>query len=343
MKWFKNNKTLKELLFQLVFLMILFFFYSFDKHRPDFEWYMLGFFLYYTVAASFISYVLIPKYFYKYHYFKFYLGLILVFVVSYFMEEFVLEQLFFDDKRAHHISNFFYTLLEIFPIIFIMVSFKMAWDAIQKHGQIETLQHTVQESELRFLKSQINPHFLFNNLNNLYAYAIENSPKTPTIILELASVLRYMLYDCKENFVPLSKEIEHIKHFTALNELHIETRGKVSFSAATKSETFYIAPLILSMFIENAFKHSSASQTDNINIDVTLTVDDNGLLQFGCENSFLPNANNDHLSKGIGLENVKKRLHLLYPKAHHLLITSQNNIYKVTLELQLKSHRTTYA
>lgn len=339
MKWLKHNVILKEILFQLVFLIVLFLFYSFDKDHPHFKWSNLAFFLSYAAVASLINYYLIPKFFYKKKYIQFYIGLGIVLLLAYGLEEFVIEKIFFPRHRGSYVSNIFITWLEIVPIVFVMVSSKLAWDAIQKHKQVEALQLSVQESELRFLKSQINPHFLFNNLNNLYAYAIENSPKTPSIILELSSVLRYMLYDCKEDFVPLSKEIEHIKHFTALNELHIEERGKVQFSSDTQNEDFFIAPLILSMFIENAFKHSTASQTDNIIIDVQLKVDALGRLHFYCKNSYLSNANNDNLSKGIGLENVKKRLNLLYPNAHQLDIKTENNFYEAALELQLNTNR----
>lgn len=339
MKWLKNHIILKEVLFQLVFLIVLFLFYSFDKDHPHFRWSNVAFFMSYFGVASIINYYLVPHFFYKKKHLQFYIGLFIVLILAYCLEEFVIEKIFFPNHRGSYISNVFITWLEIVPIVFVMVSSKLAWDAIKKHKEVEALQISVQESELRFLKSQINPHFLFNNLNNLYAYAIENSPKTPSIILELSSVLRYMLYDCKEDFVPLSKEIAHIKHFTALNELHIEERGTVQFSAETKNEDFFIAPLILSMFIENAFKHSTASQTDDIFIDVKLHVDALGRLTFWCKNSFLPNANNDNLSKGIGLENVKKRLNLLYPHAHQLHIKTDNNFYEVSLELQLNTHR----
>lgn len=124
----------------------------------------------------------------------------------------------------------------------MIVAFKLAWDASVKQREVNELKDLIKESELQFLKSQINPHFLFNNLNNLYSYALDNSPKTPSIILELSSVLRYMLYDCKENFVPLAKEIKHLKNFTALNELQIEDRGSVRFETENLGGNYTIAP-----------------------------------------------------------------------------------------------------
>jgi LytS/YehU family sensor histidine kinase len=194
----------------------------------------------------------------------------------------------------------------------------------------------VKESELQYLKSQINPHFLFNNLNNLYSYAIDNSPKTPSIILELSSVLRYMLYDCKENFVPLAKEIEHLKNFTQLSELQIENRGQVEFNVENIRSGHRIAPLILNVFVENAFKHSTASQSEDISIKIHINVTEAGMLEFECVNSYRPLKNTDNLSHGIGLQNVKKRLQLIYPNAHTLSIQETDSLYSVQLNIELK-------
>ncbi|MBT8183750.1 MAG: histidine kinase, partial [Eudoraea sp.] len=164
---------------------------------------------------------------------------------------------------------------------------------------------------------------------------IEQSPKTPSIILELSAVLRYMLYDCKENFVALSKEIEHLKNFTKLNELQIEERGKVSFRTKNVNLDYRIAPLILTVFIENAFKHSTASQSKDIIIDIDIKVSDTGLLEFECKNSFRSLGNIESLDKGIGLKNVRKRLQILYPDAHELAINEEKGLYTVVLRMQL--------
>jgi LytS/YehU family sensor histidine kinase len=145
-----------------------------------------------------------------------------------------------------------------------------------------------------------------------------------------------MLYDCKEKYVALPKEINHLKNFTQLNELQIEERGKVSFKTKNIPSEYRIAPLILTVFIENAFKHSTASQSKDISIDVDIHVTDIGILEFKCENSFRPVTNTDNLYKGIGLENVKKRLLLLYPDVHKLTISDSGEVYTVHLKMQLK-------
>lgn len=332
----KINLKTKEFIYQALFAVVLFLIYSFNKHDKGFHLYSIIFFSFYLSISLFISYVLIPKYFYRKKLVTFWTLIVIILLGLYYAEEYVLEPLLVGGERAEHVSNIYYTLLSIFPIIFMMVGFKIAWDIVKKQQELETMQTAVNESELRFLKSQINPHFLFNNLNNLYSYALDNSPQTPSIILELSSVLRYMLYDCKEDFVPLEKEIEHLKNFTALNELQIEGRGKVSLNTKNCRRSYKIAPLILMVFIENAFKHSTASQSELIDIDIDLSIRNNQLI-FVCKNTFLENTNTQNLSKGIGLENVKKRLQLLYPKAHKLKISTDNNYYIVNLTLNLSS------
>lgn len=330
------NSTSKEVLFQLFLHVVLFLFFSFDKNQPQIQEFKVMAFLNYAIGALIINYALLPHFFYKKKYLAFFLSVTLVVASIIAIEELLLEQIYYPDTRGKHFHGVVFNLLDVMPVITILVGFKFAWDASLKQREVEELRSSVKESELQFLKSQINPHFLFNNLNNLYAYAIEQSPKTPSIILELSSVLRYMLYDCKENFVALPKEIEHLKNFTQLNELQIEDRGRVTFETENIKPDFLIAPLILTVFIENAFKHSTASQSKDIFIDITIKISDTGMLSFDCENSFQPLGNTDNLSKGIGLQNVKKRLQILYPAAHELTIREHQGLYSVSLKMQLK-------
>ena len=337
MKTLFKQTRFREFAYQAIFFSILFLTYAMDKHDAQLHLYDTAFFGFYIVISLFISYVLIPKFFYSKKLLAFWSSIVLIMLLVYFVEEYILEPWLVGGNRGEHVSHLGYTLISIFPYIFMMVSFKLAWDTIQKQQELEHLQLTVKESELRFLKSQINPHFLFNNLNNLYAYAIENSDKTPTIILELSSVLRYVLYDSAEDYVPLNKEIEHLEHFTALNELQIENRGSVTFTSTLANERYVIAPLLLTMFVENAFKHSTASQSEAITIAIDINVSEEGVLVFDCKNSFLDTSNNDNLSKGIGLENVKKRLNFLYPNLYELHIDTSDQVYHVHLSLQLSS------
>jgi len=332
-----NKSVLSEILFQIILHVIVFLFYSFDREAPHFESYKLVFFLNYSVAVFIINYVLLPQFLYKKKYAMFVVLLMLVVLLTILVEEYVLEKIYFPDTRGQTFQGFFYVLLDIMPVIAILSGYKFAWDLIRKQREVEELRASVEKSELNFLKSQINPHFLFNNLNNLYAYALEKSDKTPLIILELSSVLRYMLYDCREEYVSLETEIQQLQNFVRLNELQIEERGKVTFIPPERSAKGYkVAPLILMNFVENAFKHSIGSQVDNIVIRIKLEIQENGILVFECENTYHSNTNNRNLSEGIGLNNVRKRLELIYPNSHILKIKEQEGWFNVYLSLNLK-------
>nr|WP_256439399.1 histidine kinase [Aquimarina sp. MMG015] len=225
------------------------------------------------------------------------------------------------------------------PTLSVLAGFKFGWDALIKQREVKELKDSVKESELQFLKSQINPHFLFNNMNNLYSYAIEKSPRTPELILELSGVLRYMLYECKAKYVSLSKEVEQLENFINLGRLQIEGRGTVTLSKNIERANFWIAPLILIVFVENALKHGSSSQTDGILIAMDIKVTNEGMLYFKCSNTYKNQTNTNNLDSGIGLENVKKRLDILYPKAHKLHINNDKDMYEVQLMIDLKKSK----
>ena len=325
----------REIIFQVVLHLVVFIFFTYDRENPQLKVYDVWYFLSYALAAFGINYLLLPRFFYKKKYLPFIIYVALIIAAVILVEELVIEQIYFPDTRAKRFPGVFYTMLGILPVIAILSGFKFGWDALGKQREVEDLKLAVQESELQFLKSQINPHFLFNNLNNLYAYAIENSPKTPEIILELSGVLRYMLYECREKYVPLTKEITQLENFINLNELQIEDRGKVHFKANNIKEGYRIAPLILIVFIENAFKHSTASQSKDILIEVDVSLEDKGVLTFNCKNSFKPQTNTDNLANGIGLQNVQKRLELLYPEAYNLELDNDGSFYVVRLTMDL--------
>lgn len=334
-KYFTQSKV-NELIFQLLLHLMVFVFFAYDKRIEGVDFKQFYFFLNLVIAAFVINYVLLPKFLYQNRYWELVVSIVVILGMVIVVEEFVLEQVFYPETRGQKFSKIFYTLLGVLPTISILVGFKFAWDALVKQREVLELKNSVKESELLYLKSQINPHFLFNNINNLYSYAVMESPKTPEIILELSSVLRYMLYECKERYVPLEKEINHLEHYINLSKLQIEGRGEVNLQIENLGPSFDIAPLILTVFVENAFKHSSSSQTNAIEIDIDLKIDEKGVLNFKCKNTFLEISNTDSLGSGIGLLNVRKRLELVYPERHNLEISVDNNYYSVDLTVELK-------
>lgn len=335
---FKTTKyklNVRELLFQVLLNAVVFIFFAFDRRLPGIELHRFFFFLNFAIAAIIINYYLLPKFLYKNKYLAFVIYVSVIVAVIIFIEEAILEKIFYPDTRGRKFLGVFYNLLSTLPTLTVLVGFKFAWDAIMKQREVTALKNSVKESELQFLKSQINPHFLFNNLNNLYAHAVEGSAKTPEIILELSAVLRYMLYECKAKYVPLPKEIEQLNNYINLNSLQLEDRSKIDFKVENKSSGHYIAPLILMVFVENAFKHCSSSQTKDIEIEIALNVSDKGILNFKCKNTYLAQSNTESLDGGIGLDNVRKRLKLIYPKSHRLDINTENGYYIVDLTMDL--------
>lgn len=185
-------------------------------------------------------------------------------------------------------------------------------------------------AELTALKNQLNPHFLFNTLNNLYSLAIEKSDKTPEVIERLSDILDYILYRCKDKYVSLEKEVELIDNYLALEKVRYGKRVNIQFSKDIKPGT-KIAPLILLTFIENAFKHGVKEELNQANISIQLT-SDNQEIRFRINNT-KPVSKIESNTEPLGLKNVKKQLELLYPDNHHLDIVDTKKEYSLNLTL----------
>lgn len=324
-----KNYLKKEYLYQVILILLLLFQTTIDKYHPHFHIHEFIFFLNYIIAANVINYILLPKYFYQKKQLQFWIYTIIIIGISALLEEFILERVLLSDSRGD-IINLFGSLYDILPTVGILVGYKFAWDSVDKQNKINQLGKVISESQLQFLNSQISPHFLFNNLNNLYSYALEKSSKTEEIILELSSILRYMLYECKEPLIPLSKEALYLKHYINLHKIQLEDRGRLIFNNNIGAENGSISPLLLIVFVENAFKHSMSSQVNEIDIEINMKIIDERLY-FSCKNSFTKSTNTTELAGGIGLENTKKRLDLLYPDNHQLTIEEKENTYYIEL------------
>lgn len=196
------------------------------------------------------------------------------------------------------------------------------------------------QSELDFLKGQIHPHFLFNTLNNLYSLTLQQSPQSPAIVLGLSNILRYMLYECNTERVLLKRDVEILQNYVALEKIRYEDRLDLTFSISGNLEHYSIPPLLMLPLVENAFKHG-ASETIHepwINIDLRIK---NNRLAFKISNS-KPAVQSPLAEKhfgNIGLKNVKKRLELLFPNDHSLLLfEEEEDMYVAILELDLAGH-----
>ncbi|WP_221389544.1 sensor histidine kinase [Dyadobacter sp. NIV53] len=187
------------------------------------------------------------------------------------------------------------------------------------------------QAELSFFKAQINPHFLFNTLNNIYSLAISNSEHTAPSILKLSKMMRYITEEATENFVPLEDEIICLENYVDLQRLRLNAKTKVDFNVKGSFVNKKIAPLILMTFVENAFKYGVSNRYENL-IEINVDVTEKTILFF-CKNTiFQTNVQNER--KGIGIANTQKRLDFLYPNRYEFKINQQEKIFEVNLELQ---------
>lgn len=205
--------------------------------------------------------------------------------------------------------------------------------------EIETQRtHLLQEKmqmELNFLRSQINPHFLFNALNNIYSMIYTGDKHAADCVLSLSEMLRYVTYESKENRILLSGEVVYLGNYIEFQRYSYEEDINVTFEKNLKSEQIYIAPMLLQPFVENAFKYSGISQQEkDAFIHIKLDAD-NDKIVFYIENSIRKTKKEDKTKRGIGIENVKKRLDLLYLNNYSLNIDEDSAIYKLTLYIDL--------
>jgi sensor histidine kinase YesM len=188
-------------------------------------------------------------------------------------------------------------------------------------------------AELQLLKAQVHPHFLFNTLNNIYSFSLENSPKTPGLILKLSTLLSYMIYDCKVEEVRLEKEMEIMKNYVDLEKERYGSNIEISWSVEGDIKNKFIAPLLILPFLENAFKHGASEQIETPWLGVDISLKDDTLICkiANSKNEYVPYSNN-----GIGITNVKKRLEFIYPERHELKMNDEGNFFVVSLLINMK-------
>lgn len=223
----------------------------------------------------------------------------------------------------------FLTLSTMAGYASMIVLFK-SWMKKQKDFLLAEKEKTY--AELQLLKAQVHPHFLFNTLNNIYSFSLENSAKTPVMILKLSSLLSYVLYDCKANEVLLEKEIDTMKNYIDLERERYANRLEVSINIEGDIKGKYITPLLILPFLENAFKHGTSEQLEKPWLSMDISVNQK---MFHCK---IANSKNEEILKGnggIGIQNVQKRLEYLYSGRHELKFVDEGDFFVVSLKLEL--------
>lgn len=259
-----------------------------------------------------------PQFFKSY---KYYIIGIYGLVLSYF--SYVrLSAISFEEYVANSKESALISLVLPIPV------FALAW-VYEQWKWVKSLQSQKTKAELSMLKAQINPHFFFNTLNNLYSLSVRNSDKAPNVILKLSEMMRYTIYEGQKEQVSLQDEIIYLNNYIDLHKIRYKKEVSIEFTQDVE-ETYPLAPLLLITLLENALKHGVETMTDKAYVKMHLE-SKAGVINFSVENNFDPDEMNEE--KGIGLDNLKRRLKLIYPKKHTFSIAAQAGVFKADLKI----------
>ena len=238
------------------------------------------------------------------------------------------------DERANLIAHQYEYFLVSLIVAGGSTIVKITNDWAKQSRDRDELEQRTMQSELNFLKSQINPHFLFNTLNSLYALTLKKSDEAPEIVIKLSEMMRYMLYECNEKQVSLDKEVNYLRNYLDLERLRQGKSGEVSFELKGDPDGKKIAPLLFIPFVENSFKHGFMHSINKGYVHIRLEIGKKDLTLYVENSKPESRPNPDHRkSGGVGLTNVCRRLELLYPKKYDIKMENNPDSYEVRLWL----------
>lgn len=226
------------------------------------------------------------------------------------------------------------TMFMFLLILIISGGIKIINQWFRSERRTEEIEKEKISTELALLKSQVNPHFLFNTLNNIYSLAVTGSPDTAAAIMKLSSIMRYVLDDAKSNLVPLDKDLQFLENYISLQKVRLTEKSAIHFTSTGTTAGRQIAPLLLIAFVENAFKYGISTHQPSV-IEIHCTVTDKEL-RFIVANQKFRHQQSGPGNTGIGLSNARRRLELMYPTKHSLQIQQDDNSFLVTLILELQ-------
>ncbi len=293
----------------------------------------------------FTMYVLIPQFLLRKQYWRFGLGLIAAMILAGILQRtanyYIFYPLYYPGLQgeffsAYQISKY---VLNINSVVILTAGIKILKYWYVNEQTKASLEKEKLAAELKFLKAQIHPHFLFNTLNNLYSLTLQKSEKAPEVVLRLSGLMNYILYEANSRQVSLTKEIESIHNYIALEKIRYGNSLEISFDVSGNINGSKVAPMLLVPFVENSFKHGVSDEISDKWITINLNLTDDWLT-FKVENSrSFPQPKREKVyAGGIGLKNVKRRLELIYPECHELKILEEANSYLIVMRLLL--HKT---
>jgi len=296
----------------------------------------------FALAVYFNLYLLVPRFLKSKNYIFYTFWLIILLSLSSVIIQFIFFSLLktnsFNVQISRMFSWHFFTAL-FYVVITSLFKFVKDWLELQEMNlKFSRIEREKLEAELNTLKAQLNPHFLFNCLNNIYSLALTNSPQTPETILKLSDLMRYILYESRENFVPVQKELDFLSNFLELQKIRLNKNVEILYSLDGPVPEKKVIPLIFEPFVDNAIKHGLRNPANHPFIHIRVNFQDNKL-NFSVSNNFLPSASviADNPASGIGLKNIKKRLEFLYGgNEYKLNILQTEENFTVKLEVPLK-------
>ena len=279
---------------------------------------------------------LLPRFFNRRRYFLFSLleimNMVLFICLNY------LVSFAFEGKNPNFLGEMVaeFILVLVFLVITTLIKFTRDSIALQEADlKIKEIGKEKVESELRALKAQLNPHFFFNTLNSIYSLSLDKSEKTPELILRLSELMRYILYETQDEYVFMERQLDFLRNYISLEQLRTGDKVKIELEVKGDHTDLKIAPLLFVPFIENAFKHVAKENVKKSFIRIAFDLTCHDRLTFSVvNNKYESHKPSERNQEGIGLANVRRRLNLLYPSRHELIITEPGNEFHVELRLE---------
>ncbi len=345
---FWQNRPLVHITFWVAY--VLFYVFLWSSFDDDYAKHFTIELIVLPVKIGFVylhMYVLMPLALNKKQYLNYIMLLLISMVVAGLAQRavdyFVIYPRYYPDALS---SPYFYpakiikTIIYLNTIVVFTAGIKLIQEWYRQQKDTQTLEKERLMAELKFLKAQIHPHFLFNTLNNLYALTLKKSDHAPEVVLKLSELMSYMLYDANTARVAVAKEVNYIENYIALERMRFAGKLEIAFHANGDLGSQHITPMLLLPFIENSFKHGVSEEIEDAWITIDLSVKNN-FLTLKVENS-VPAAAKERsdkaYAKGIGLQNVNRRLELLYQDHYDLKVFNEEGTYLVVLRLNLAGY-----
>ncbi len=339
-----QNRLLQHILFWMASFYVLVQFFALEENISDIDIvYTLLFHISLVIGVYLNTAILIRLFLKEEKYVLYFIGLIALWYIVAIFNQFTFEKLsdiivpdylFISSYEINELLKFSFVYLVLSTLLKMS---KFGFHALESQKALEAAKREQVELELNALKANINPHFLFNNLTSLYGLARKKSEDTAEYILKLSDLMRYMIYDTKDKFVAVNKELDYIINYLELQKLRCHSDSNIHYSIEGDIGSQQIVPFLLIPFIENSFKHGGVNQSNSNLIDLKICIEEEKLSMI-LTNSTAPKESIEIGKEGgFGIENVKKRLNSHYPYRHELTLALRQDLFKVKLKLNLNN------